>query len=516
MERVSKSDIEVNAVALNTMDLDEITDVARTKEGSTTEEKSLVGDNTDATYGSVTPTVFINGYHVSPYMNAFVIEMNGFLPVLKLSFNAIDTVFISANYPKDGDIVSVYIRSILEYKPLRMDFNILSVSSEITSRMDPIGIDPIGKSSNLRFNILAECRIPGLYTHRSKSFPGTNSYEALLEISQDLSLGFATNDSSPGDTMSWLCPNYSYYDFIREITESAFKNENSFYLSFVDCYYNLNFINLGNQFSFLKNPEYTALISIGSKGVLVDAKTPGASLPEQREYPLLISNRYKTGEVPFGINGYILISNSGQKANATGYITEILFYDEGSDAQNPIEKIVNYEVESDTPDSIEESMFLQKGRMKEEIYRDEKRVEWMGVLNEYSPDNPGVHPNYFHAQHQNRMNLEDVTKFTLRVELESYFPGIYRGQVLPIEIMVIDNTDTRKSNSGSLEDLKSPNRDENVVDEFLSGIYVVMGTEIVWDLRGMKQILNLCRRVWKINSSGKAQKFSPLPKVGSE
>jgi hypothetical protein len=114
------------------------------------------------------------------------------------------------------------------------------------------------------------------------------------------------------------------------------------------------------------------------------------------------------------------------------------------------------------------------------------------------------------------MNIEDVTKFTLRVELGSYYPGIYRGQVLPIEILVISNTDTRKDNSGSLQDLKSPEKDVNPVDEFLSGIYVVMGIEIVWDLRGMKQILNLCRRVWKINTSGIAQKYSPLPKVGSE
>lgn len=515
MDRVSKEDIDVKTIALNSMDLDEITDVPRTKEGDDQERKSLFGDNTDATYGSITPAVFINGYHVSPYLKAFVIEMNGFLPVLKLSFSAGDTVFLSSNYPKDGDIVSVYIRSLLEYKPLRMDFNILSVSSEITSRMDPKGSDPVAKSSNLKFNILAECRIPGLYTHRSKSFPGSNSYEALLEISQDLSLGFSTNDSSPDDTMSWLCPNYSYYDFIREITESAFKNENSFYTAFVDCYYNLNFINLGNQFSFLKDPKYTALITIGSKGVIVDAKLPGGANPTEKEVPLLVSNRYKSGEFPFGINGYILISNSGQKANATGYITQIVFYDEGSGSENPTEKVVNYDIESDTPDSIEESMFLQKGRMREEIYREERRIEWMGVLNEYSADNPGVHPNYFHAQHQNRMNIEDVTKFTLRVELESYFPGIYRGQVLPIEILVINNTDTRKANSGSLENLESPQKDMNVVDEFLSGLYVVMGVEITWDLRGMKQVLNLCRRVWKTNTSGKSQKYSPLPKVGS-
>ena len=515
MNRVSKEDIDVKAIALNSMDLDEISDKARTEEGADVNQKRLLGDNTDATYGSVTPSVFINGYHVSPYMNAFAIEMNGFLPVLKLSFFAVDTVFISSNYPKDGDVVSVYIRSILEYKPLRMDFNILNVSSELTSRMDPTGSDSVGKSRNLRFNILAECRIPGLYTHRSKSFPASNSYETLLEISQELSLGFATNDSSPSDTMSWLCPNYSYYDFAREVTESAYKNDNSFYLSFVDCYYNLNFINLGNQFSFLSDPKYTSLISLGSKGVLVDAKIPGGANPEQKEVPLLVSNRYKTGEFPFGINGYILISNSGQKANSTGYITKIIFYDESSSSENPVEKVVDYEIESDTPDSIGESMFLQKGRMREEIYRQEKRIEWMGVLNEYSAENPGVHPNYFHAQHQNRMNTEDVTKFTLRVELESYFPGIYRGQVLPIEILAISNADTRKKNSGSLENLKSPPKNENVVDEFLSGIYVVMGIEIVWDLRGMKQILNLCRRVWKINTSGDSQKFSPLPKIGS-
>ena len=155
---------------------------------------------------------------------------------------------------------------------------------------------------------------------------------------------------------------------------------------------------------------------------------------------------------------------------------------------------------------------LQKGRATETIYQGEKRVEWLGVLNEYSEGNPGVHSNYLHAQIQNVMNMEDATKLTLRVELDTYYPGIYRGQVVPVEIFVYDPRGNRKSNTGKLQNGSSPESGATVRDNFLSGNYVILGINVTYDsMRGMKQVLNLCRRTWKINTSGKSAKTYPAP-----
>jgi hypothetical protein len=512
---LTKEDIKIKTVASNTIKLDEIYISAKTPDSATRSEKELGWDQADTLFGDRTPLLLINGYNITRYLSYLDMDMNGFMPLIRFGFSALDPVFLSVSYPKDGDIVSVYVKSPLEvYKPLRMDFNVLSVSSELTSRSDATGSDPIGSGSNLIFNILAECRIPGIYTHRSKSFPDATSYDALLQIAQDLDLGFSINDTAVTDKMTWICPNYSYYDFVREVTESSYKDDSSFFYSFVDCYYNLNFVNLGNQFGYeedlAKNPDIVMALPGGSEGYKPDTTFPGSVNPEPNQVKLIITNFLFKGTYPFAINGYALISNTGQKTNKTGYFTRILFYDEAAEVDNLDEKVVSYDIESSTPEALQDGEILQKGRPAETIYLDERRIEWLGVLNEYSEGNPGVHSNYLHAQFQNVMNMEDATKLTLRVELDSYYPGIYRGQVVPVEIFVYDSSGNRKSNTGTLDNGSSPSSGANVRDNFLSGNYVVLGMNLTYDAsRGMKQVLNLCRRTWKINTSGQSQKSSP-------
>jgi hypothetical protein len=512
---LTKEDIKIKTVAANTIKLDEIFISAKTPDNSTRSEKELARDQADRLFGDKSPFVLINGYSITRYLSYFDMDMNGFMPTIRFSFSALDPVFLSVSYPKDGDIVSVYIKSSVDvYKPLRMDFNVLSVSSELTSKFSTSGTDSLGSGNNLMFNILAECRIPGIYTHRSKSFPNATSYDALLQVAQDLDLGFSVNDTAVTDKMTWICPNYSYYDFVREITDSSYKDDSSFFYSFIDCYYNLNFVNLGNQFGYeedlAKNPDIVMALPGGSDVQKPDVTFAGAVNPETNQVKLIITNFYFGGTYPFSINGYTLISNTGQKSNKTGYFTKILFYDEAAEVDNLDEKVVSYDIESSTPESLQEGEILQKGRPAETIYLGERRVEWLGVLNEYSEGNPGVHSNYLHAQFQNVMNMEDATKLTLRVELDSYYPGIYRGQVVPVEIFVYDSKGNRKSNSGTLENGSSHSDGANVRDNFLSGNYVIVGMNVTYDdSRGMKQVLNLCRRTWKINTSGQSQKTSP-------
>jgi len=516
MATISRDQIEVKTIAGNNIKLDQIGDLAKNLENAGDIIKDLTGDNAQATLGNRTPLVILNGYMISRYMDYFSLDMNGFMPLVKFSFYAWETSFLSVSYPKDGDIVSVYIRSNIDvYKPVRMDFNILTVDTQITSKVAENGMDSYGEGRNLRFHILGECRIPGLYTQRSKSFRALTSYETLLEVSQDLDLGFSSNDPDLDDKMNWICPNYSYYDFISEVTEDSYKNDDSFFMSFVDCYYNLNFINLGNQFLYSGDPKQIGMYTIGAGlSIATDAFMPSASLPEVKNIPIVISNSWKVGSVPFAMAGYGLVSGAGQKSNMTGYFTKIAYYDENNQESNLEDKVVSYDIEAGTPDSIGLNTILQKGRATEDLYKNEKRIEWLGVVNEYSEDNPGTHPNYFHARYQNLMNKEDSTKMLLKVELLTYYPGIYRGQVLPVQIYVYKGGDLRKQNTGILENFLSPGNEVPVLDQFLSGNYVVMGMEVTWDTKNqMRQTLVLAKRQWSINTSGILQKFSPFPLV---
>jgi hypothetical protein len=198
---MTENDIKINSIAINNIKLDELVkvdnangsnDVNVIRESNASDEKST---------GLNSPYVSINGYNVSRFMRNFNLDLSGFLPVVSFTFSAADTIFMSVNYPKDGDIVSVYIRSTDNYyKPFRMDFLIMSVLGDVSSSYSESGSDSEGKT--FRFNVVAECYIPGLYKQRIKAFPNMPSIDALLEVSQDINLGFSTNDKSTNDVMS--------------------------------------------------------------------------------------------------------------------------------------------------------------------------------------------------------------------------------------------------------------------------------------------------------------------------
>lgn len=513
---MSIENIQIVTLALNNIKIDEQIQVDLSSDGDLSikrDRHDREGDN----IGLYVPYLSINGYNVTKFLRKFNLNLDGFLPVIRFTFYALESVFISVNYPKDGDIVSLYIKSPGNfYKPIRMDFNILSVISEPSSRLDPSGKDPEGKGKNLKFTITAECRIPGLYSQRIKSFRDLNSTECLLEVSQDLNLGFSTNETTTNDRMNWICPSYSYYDFIQEVCVRSYKDDfESFFDCWIDPYYNLNFVNMGSQFSYSSPVKQTAVFLPGAnQGYSPSNRYAGVPETDPIEAPLVLTNGTAYGRIPYFIIGYTLVSRAGRNTNQMGYINQVCFYDENMDKSDPSEKYTKYDIESQTPESVGSGTVLQKGRIRENLYKEEKRIEWVGILNSrVDPDGKidGVHQNFVHAKYQNLINLNDSTKMSLVVELEGYFPGIYRGQVIPVQIYVSESG-LRQRNSGSQLDGKDNNIGTSTVDYFLSGNYVVTGMSVYWSYTGggMRQSLTLCKRVWNLNSSGNLPKAFPI------
>lgn len=507
------NDTKITSVAMNNMKLDEMLGVNRAY-GTKSLEKLRDGRVIDDKFlGLNFPYITINGYNISKYLDNFVLDSSGFLPILNFTFTPDDAVFISVNYPKDGDIVSLYIRSPGDiYNPIRMDFKILTVLGDVSSKYSPQGADPDGRY--FRFNIIAEAYIPGLYTQRIKSFPYQTSYNCLLTVSQDLNLGFFSNEKSTEDEMTWICPSYSYYDFIQEVSLRAYKDDNaSFYDSWIDFYYNLNFVNMGTQFSFLGTCKESVRIIPGyaSHGLKVDSAIPGTPTPDPINVPLVFTNAIGLGIVPFFINGYTLNSKAGTNSNAMGYFTKIGFYYENLNEKDFLKKYIHYDIESQTTEDVNTGTVLQKGRIRDNKYKEEKRREWLGVLNSNPELKEGVHINYFQAKYQNLINMNDSSKMYLQLELDNFFAGVYRGQVVPVSIYNYAGG-TRQQNLGNL-----PNRTANTTlsptrDDFLSGNYVVTGIQVHWNRlgSGMKQNLILSRRTWQLNASGAVPKAFPI------
>ena len=478
--------------------LDELAMINRS--GNAESPSNTLKDTDDKKFGYFKPIIFINGYFVQNYLLNFSLDFNTILPTIRFKFFTGNPVFVNINYPKDGDIVSIYIRSnVSVYKPIRMDFNVLSVDS---------GLSTSSSGDMITFSILGECRIPGFYSEVCKAYKDKTSYQTLLQVSQELNLGFSTNDPNLNDKMTWICPNISYYNFIKDVTLSSYKDDRSFYATWVDAYYNLNFVNINNQLEAEDIIQTVKVVPGSAKGKANDTILTGSQLIPA-DLPLTITNAPQLYGYPFYTNSYTLLSEAGNKTNNMGYIQQVQFFDENAQYENsPSEKYVRYTIEATTTDNITDNMVLQRGRASEKEYLKEVKKRWMGIL--FSGPNGQVHPNYLQARVQNPLNLSDVTKFTLQVETGSYFGGFYRGQAIPVNIYIKERGN-RMENSGS-----SPNQqaqqDKNIVkDQFLSGQYVLMGYSIAWDqIKGFHQILNLCKREWILNSSGSMPKAYPV------
>jgi hypothetical protein len=278
-------------------------------------------------------------------------------------------------------------------------------------------------------------------------------------------------------------------------------------MTFVDQYYNLTFVNINNQLD-AEDIIQEVLVQAGSgSGKANDMVVTGIELKEIK-VPLQISNSTFYADYPFYAQRFTLLSESGNSSNLMGYVQRVQFYDEDSSSEIPPEKYISYDVESVTTEKIIDNMVLQKGRPSEKLYKGEIRKRWMGILN--SGQSGAVHENFFQANVQNPLNFSDVTKFTLQVETFSYYPGFYRGQVIPVFIYT-KTKGVKMKNTGS-----SPNQEPQkellqALDQFLSGQYVIIGYSVNWSPeKGFYQILNLCKREWMLNSSGTLPKAFPI------
>jgi len=497
-------DIDIKTITKASIKLDPVIALDRTNDGEYTKEETWDVDAKQT--GFYRPYISINGFRIDPGLTHFNLDNNGFMPVCNFTFTMQDAAFLSASYPKDGDVFSIYIRAIGEvYKPIRMDFNVLSVDAV------PIQNERVGNTDGLyqTFTILGECRIPGLYTHRIKAFRDKTSYDTLLEVSQDLGLGFSSNDNGLTDTMTWICPNFSYYDFINDVTKHAYKDEFSYFGVWVDLYYNLNFVNLGNQFA-KENMQLDSMVGPDSGQSPLDtgddSGLPGRDI-KLTEMPLILSNAELLVGSPLFIEGYTLLSDSGQSSNEAGYVTTLQFYDTNSQLGEDDGAYAKYTIESITTENISDATLLQKGRPTENLYKNEKRSVWIGQNK--TGDSSTTHLNYNHAKVQNKINLLDSMKFNLNVEFSKYMPFIYKGQVVPVQMFVREKG-LRKLNTGT--GTETSNDGMPIMDQFLSGLYVVTGYEVIYNKRTgkIRQRLNLRKKTWTLNTAGNLPKYYPI------
>ena len=465
----------------------------------------LTGAREETAIGFGSPLIMINAYMVRN-IGFFRLDLTDRIPQLMFRFTPEDESFLYTSYPKDGDVVCLYIRATSElYKPIRMDMLVTEVLSHFSTSTVP---EDAANGAGASFTIKAQMRIPSIFQHVSKSYIGKTSFETLREIAKDLGLGFASNEKSTDDRMNWICPGKTYYKFIEDICNSSWLGEEDFFDWWIDQYYVLNFVNLRKQLLEKSKDETKILAAIGTENG-ISGGLDGNTKPSEIAMPLLITNDPFYRKYPFFITNYSVKNLSGHITNNFGYSRDLEFYDTRLVSDKPINKFVSYNVEYVTQKRLDPSSILFKGRANEDVYKKETKKTWVGT--QYGENQ---HKNIQQASVQNRINRYENFKVYLETKMYSFVPWVYRGQTVPTRIV---HMEPLQAYANSVESKQNPPIDasqhqagKKVDNKFLSGVYMIMGSYIEYIDGRITQSFVMGKREWLINDG---RGSDPGPKV---
>jgi len=437
--------------------------------------------------GAIWPLVEINKYQFNENeIDSLYLDETGFMPRLRIGVTISDGIFISKFFPKDGDPISLFIRSKSdEFKPIRCDFEITSINA-FPSKSETGDVQ--------QFTIEGVLRIPGMYAEWCKTFKDKTSYDAIIAVCNELKIGFASNETATNDKQSWINPFDTYDKFLNDITVASYKDENSFFKSYFDHYYYLNFVNMNNQFSDELEIEDSLEMLNFSEDFFAGKEI------QKFDTKLLLCNHNSMRATGNYIKGYTLVNKAGQIVMDNGYRRYAQYYDASLSTTKPKEKYQSYFIEPESTKGTKDKILL-KGRIKEDFYSKHNKYKMIGV--QYGLPDGNCHENFVHALVQNRQNNEEVEKMMLRVNLGKCNFNIYRGQRVPVVIMNVNNESRQKQ---TLEPDQST-EDKVSQDKFLSGYYIVHGMTFYWssDDGIFVQELMLARREWAIPSNPSLQ-----------
>lgn len=492
-------------IELDTFDIPDIE--SGNQSGSTTNDRNKSNNpNASRVAGGNYPAIRINEYDFNHNDIVFFnLDIGGsFLPELRVSVEDSKGVFNLSQYPKDGDTLSLYIRSADEevYKSIRMDFDILNVdappvsdqsqSAPADNESDPT-IDPVV------FSFECRVKIPGIFKEVCKSYGSNTLFNHLIDVADELKIGFASNVEDTDDEMSRIIAYDTIFKFITNNTKTSYKSDNHFFMSFIDAYYYLNFVDINNQLKYDNNMEETLVSltdSLNDQSKYTDAETIG-------EGKLFLSNLQKglQGTTRY-VGAHSLQNNAAEVTLQNGYKKVLQYYDVNDTLYRQFD--INPLISEDLPADL----YPLRGRSDENRFKEEIKFKYLGK------QSSNTHENYLFAQLHNHQNMMELDKLYMTVELETANMALYTMQKIPIliyetsekRVNALNQREEKNRDSGQprSNDLSDVGDTEGLaygspkLNQFLTGTYVIGQIEYIYS-RGnasIKQKLKLFRREW--------------------
>ena len=450
--------------------------------------------------GIAYPLIRINDY-VFPAQSVrnMFISCTGYLPTISVTLQTVESDVIAKNMPKDGDMISLYMRTntaALEY--VRCDFIITSATpNDMTS-------NPGMTYSTL--NAHGVLFIPGFLATKQNTFAyiGTTR-EVLRHIAEEFHIGFAYNEEENSDDFqNWISCNRTISDFMNELTLHSWKDNTSFYRTWIDIYYNLVYVNVNKYFDSNKNNselDMTFLTNvISSMGTAENETDPDKASAMVKIFTTMPEFR----GTPFYIKSWKPINNASSISLNNGYSRDIhSFIHNQTVMTNDIDE--SFSVLQCIPSYNKEKAkteIILRGRAKYDPDANPEndretvnydfvntyiRKDWYGILymlnddeNDHeSNDNwsGNVHKNYGLAPYHNNMNMSELNKMYIEIVCEGLNLQVQRGEYVPVYIAHRSQTEYLMNNTKEDAELGTVLRGNRM----FSGYYYVDSVEYMYE-----------------------------------
>lgn len=415
-----------------------------------------------------------------------------FIPKIHVSILDGSLSFTSVAFPKQNPLLTIYIaKSHVKLNELCQTFLITDIQS-------------MQMGTSVRYDFYGELYVPKINGNFVKSYSNMTSQEALQKIAKELGLGYASNEETFDDKMTWINPNLNYKAFIQTVADHAFKNKDTFFDCFIDRYYKLCLVNVENQFKPFDGDKDIPVGYAATSTEYADlslAKDASDNLSIDDTVPMILSNGSTLGAgSDFTIVEYSMLSENGDILKRSGFRKRLQMYQHGED-----QALKNWFVEPLSTVSSNGELVHQTPELTDYTDEGNEVVKWMGT------DYGNSHLSYKYARLVNHHNREETCKHILRVKLDGINHNIGRGSRIPVDIYV---SRLKKASDDSLRDDLTENDSQKdseinsretssaqVKDEYLSGAYYVKSISYHYNVmadprKRFSTVMLLSRRSW--------------------
>lgn len=444
-------------------------------------------------FGLVYPMIRINDIILARQnILSMTISMNGFMPTISLNLIFEDSSFISRNMPKDGDLISLYIRtSTAALTYLRDDFIITSCNARNRSNGEMGG--------NVSIN--GRLFIPGFDSKAGMNAITGSSKFVMKSIAKNYGIGFSTNDfDDTDDFMTWIQCRESSESFINDITRHSWKNDTSFYKTWIDLYYNICYVNI-NKFLLSTENEEEIDITFATNILNMYNQVENDPSPEKAQMTVkILTNMSEFRSTPFFIKKWNPVNNSSSISLIGGYSSTSMTYVHNQNIINRgdwdcFETLTNIPAYDQTKTDSE---IILRGRTKYEAGKNPdnemarvnhdyvgtyNNVEWTGIEYVMSDGDENkssnmwsgnVHKNYNRAPYHNSQNINEINKIYINVFCEGLNLQVMKGERVPVFLMFNNSLDNDIYNASSKND------EPRMFNRFYSGYYIVDSVEYIY------------------------------------